>query len=197
MEAVLYAQGYQWIAGVDEAGRGPLAGPVVACAVVLPAGLVIEGVNDSKKITEKRRHELAACIKTQALAYAFGIVDVSIIEEINILQASMLAMQKAVESLKIAPKFVLVDGNKLPILPCEAICITKGDSASHLIATASILAKVMRDNMMLELHEKYPFYGFDKHKGYGTKAHRDAIVKHGLCPAHRISFCRGIVKGDT
>jgi len=184
------ARGISPIAGVDEAGRGPLAGPVVACAVILPEGLVIEGVNDSKKTTEKRRHELAARIKTQALAYAFGIVDVATIEDINILQATMLAMQNAVEGLKMAPNFVLVDGNKLPVLPCEAICIKKGDSASHLIAAASILAKVERDNIMLELHQKYPFYGFDKHKGYGTKAHRDAIAKYGLCPAHRVSFCR-------
>lgn len=184
------ARGISPIAGVDEAGRGPLAGPVVACAVILPAGLIIEGVNDSKKITEKRRHELAVRIKTQALAYAFGIVDVATIEDINILHATMLAMKNAVEGLKTAPNFVLVDGNKLPVLPCEAICIKKGDSESHLIAAASILAKVERDNIMLELHEKYPLYGFDKHKGYGTKAHRDAIEKHGLCPAHRVSFCR-------
>jgi len=189
------AHGISPIAGVDEAGRGPLAGPVVACAVILPAGLVIEGVNDSKKITEERRDKLAVCIKTQALAYAFGIVDVAIIEEVNILQATMLAMQNAVECLKTAPKFVLVDGNKLPHLPCEALCIKKGDSASHLIAAASILAKVARDNMMLELHQKYPFYGFDRHKGYGTKAHTDAIAKHGLCPAHRVSFCKKIFGG--
>lgn len=184
------ARGISPIAGVDEAGRGPLAGPVVACAVILPVGIVIEGVNDSKKIIEKRRHELAARIKTEALAYAFGIANVSIIEEINILQATMLAMRNAVEGLKVAPNFVLVDGNRLPVMPYEAICIKKGDSASHLIAAASILAKVERDNIMLKLHQEYPLYGFDKHKGYGTKTHTDAIAKYGLCPAHRASFCR-------
>ena len=183
------AAGYSPIAGVDEAGRGPLAGPVVACAVILPAGLIIERANDSKKLSPKLREELAERIKTHTLAYAFGIVDVQIIEEINILQATLTAMRIAVEGLSVAPQMVLVDGNKLPALPCEAICIKKGDSASHLIACASILAKVKRDNIMLELHEKYPLYGFDKHKGYGTKAHKNAISMHGLCPAHRASFC--------
>jgi len=184
------SRGISPVAGVDEAGRGPLAGPVVACAVILPAGLVVEGVNDSKKLSEKRRQELAARIKSEALAYAFGIVDVPMIEEINILQATLLAMKIAVEGLTTAPKMVLVDGNKLPTLPCEAVCIKKGDSASHLIAAASILAKTKRDAIMLELHEKYPMYGFDKHKGYGTKTHRDAIAQHGLCPQHRPGFCR-------
>lgn len=183
------ARGISPIAGVDEAGRGPLAGPVVACAVILPPGLVIEGVNDSKKLSEKRRNELAARIKSEALACAFGIVDVAIIEEINILQASLSAMKIAVEGLNPAPQMALVDGNKLPALSCKAVCVEKGDSASHLIAAASILAKVERDAIMQELHEKYPVYGFDKHKGYGTKAHRDAILEHGLCPQHRPSFC--------
>ena len=183
------SRGLSPVAGIDEAGCGPLAGPVIAYAVILPPGYVIEGVNDSKKLSEKRRRELAARIKTEALAYAYGIVDVPTIEAINILQARLLAMQTAVADLQIAPKIALVDGNRLPALPCEAVCIKEGDSASHSIAAASILAKVHRDAIMLELHEKYPVYGFDKHKGYGTKVHREAIVQYGLCPAHRRSFC--------
>ena len=189
----MYAQqGLSPIAGVDEAGRGSLVGPVVACAVILPQGLIINGVNDSKKLSPQRREELATRIKENALAYAFGVVGVDTIEEINILHASLLAMKIAVEGLTIAPKMVLFDGIKLPVgLPCEAVCIKQGDSASHLIAAASILAKVERDKMMLELHEQYPMYGFDRHKGYGTAAHKAALLEHGLCPQHRIGFCSG------
>jgi len=185
------SRGFSPIAGVDEAGRGALAGPVIACAVILPAGLVIEGVNDSKKLSPKRREELAQVIKDKAISYAFGIVDVETIEEINILQASLLAMRMAAEGLETAPKVALIDGNKLPQrMPCEAYCIKQGDSASHLIAAASILAKVERDSIMRGLHDKYPMYGFDKHKGYGTAAHKSALEKHGLCPQHRVGFCR-------
>jgi len=189
-EDSLVAQGLSPIAGVDEAGRGSLAGAVVACAVILPPGLVIEGVNDSKKLSPGRREALAKRIKEEALAYAFGIVDVDLISGLNILHASLLAMRKAIEGLAVAPKIALIDGNKLPPnLPCEAYCIKQGDSASHLIAAASILAKVERDAMMLNLHKKYPMYGFDKHKGYGTAAHKKALQEFGLCPQHREGFC--------
>ena len=189
-EDALAAQGIFPIVGVDEAGRGALAGAVVACAVVLPAGLVIEGVNDSKKLSAACRETLAERIKETALAYAFGIVDVDGIEEMNILQASLLAMRLAVEGLSVPPQMALIDGNKLPPgLPCEAYCIKQGDSASHLIAAASILAKVERDKMMQTLHNTYPIYGFDKHKGYGTAAHKAALQAYGLCPQHRKGFC--------
>jgi len=184
------SQGLVPVAGVDEAGRGALSGPVVACAVVLPQGLVIEGVNDSKKIPPARREELAIHIKKEALAYAFGIVDVDVIDEINILQAALLAMRQAVDALTIEPQVVLVDGNKLPELSCAAHAIKQGDSASHLIAAASILAKVERDAIMQKLHKEYPMYGFDKHKGYGTVLHKAMLVEHGLCPHHRKTFCK-------
>jgi len=189
-EDSLAAKGLSPVAGIDEAGRGSLAGVVVACAVILPPGLVIEGVNDSKKLSSVRREELAMRIKEEALAYALGIIDVDLISSLNILHASLLAMRKAVEGLAILPKAALIDGNKLPPgLPCEAYCIKQGDSASHVIAAASILAKVERDAMMRELHEKWPMYGFDKHKGYGTAAHKKALQEYGLCPQHRVGFC--------
>jgi len=189
-EKILATQGYSCIAGVDEAGRGALAGAVVACAVILPYGLIIEGVNDSKKLSPKRREELAELIKEKAITYAYGIVDVSTIAEINILQASLLAMKNAIECLAVTPSAILIDGNKLPEgLMCPAYCIKQGDSASHTIAAASILAKVQRDVMMLELHKKYPMYGFGHHKGYGTVVHKTALREHGLCPQHRKSFC--------
>lgn len=200
IEDDLVVSGHWPIIGVDEVGRGPLAGPVVTCALVLPAGLVIEGVNDSKKVTAPRREKLAAIIKESALAYAFGIVSAEEIDKINILQATMLAMQQAVDVVynKMAqegwllekPAIALVDGNTPPQCPCKVICVTQGDSKSHLIAAASILAKVERDNIMEELHKQYPEYGFNTHKGYGTAAHREALKKHGLCPQHRRSFCK-------
>jgi len=189
IEDSLVQEGLLPVAGVDEAGRGALAGPVVACAVILPQGLVIEGVNDSKKILPQRREKLAKQIKKEALAYAFGIVSVDVIEEINILQAALLAMQQAVEGLTTQPKVALVDGNKLPNLPCPAYAIKQGDSASHVIAAASILAKVERDAIMQKLHEEYPIYGFAKHKGYGTVLHKAMLTKNGLCPHHRKGFC--------
>jgi ribonuclease HII len=190
IEDSFMSRGISPVAGVDEAGRGALAGAVVACAVILPKGLVIEGVNDSKKLNEKTRAELSRRIKETAICYAFGIVDVNTITEINILQASLLAMKKAVIGLTVTPAVALIDGNKLPQgLPCQAFCVTQGDSASHIIAAASILAKVHRDEMMMELHDMYPLYGFNKHKGYGTAAHKAALQLHGLCPQHRESFC--------
>jgi len=189
-EDALWTQGYSTVAGVDEVGRGPLAGPVVTCAVILPQWFVIEGVNDSKTLSEKRREELALQIKANAIAYSYGIVDVEKIEEINILWAAMLAMEQAVNGLSITPDAVLVDGNRLPNLQQHAVCITKGDTKSHMIAAASILAKVKRDKIMQELHDKYPMYGFNKHKGYGTAMHRKALLEHGLCPQHRRGFCK-------
>lgn len=191
IEDNLTAEGFSPIAGVDEVGRGSLAGPVVVCALILPAGLVIEGVYDSKKVTAIRREKLAAEIKKAAISYAFGIIEAEEIDRINILRATMMAMVKAVEGLNPAPAVALVDGNTPPDCNCKVICVPKGDSASHLIAAASILAKVERDNIMQELCIKYPQYGWDANKGYGTAAHREALQKHGLSPAHRKSFCRG------
>ena len=188
-EDELVQQGMSPIAGIDEAGRGALAGPVVACAVILPAHLVIDGVNDSKKLSAKRRAELACTIKDKALAYEFGIIDAGIIDKINILQAALLAMETAANALNITPRAVLVDGNKLPQnLPGYAKCIKQGDSHSHIIAAASILAKQQRDAIMQELHNTYPQYNFAKHKGYGTAEHRQAIQQHGQSPYHRKSF---------
>ena len=167
-----------------------MAGPVVACAVILPQGLIIDGVNDSKKLSEKKRNALAAEIKSVAIAYAFGIIDVQTIDRINILQATMWAMTDAIQSLSVAPESALVDGTTPPILPCKTVCLPQGDAKSHLVAAASILAKVERDAMMQALHAQYPVYGFDKHKGYGTAVHRAAMLEHGLCPEHRRSFCK-------
>ena len=163
-----YSKGYNCVCGVDEAGRGPLAGPVFAAAVILPKGYVIEGVNDSKKLSEKKREELFEKIKSEALCYSVASVDEKIIDEINILNATFLAMEKAVEGLKIHPDFVMIDGNRAPKsldIPCQTV--VKGDAKSASIAAASILAKVSRDRYMLEMAEKYPEYCFEKHKGYG------------------------------
>jgi len=191
IEDAYFAKAIWPVAGIDEAGRGPLAGPVVACAVILPHGVIIEGVNDSKKISAKRREKLAEIIRELAICYAFGIVESYDIDKINILQATLKAMKSAVNNLEINPEVALVDGNTLPELSCKVTCIVGGDSASHLVATASILAKVERDKIMLELHKQYPQYGFDTHKGYGTVAHRKAMKEHGLCPQHRESFFHG------
>jgi len=189
-ESALAIEGFLPIAGVDEVGRGPLAGPVLSCALILPDGLVISGVNDSKKLSEKRREELAEKIKCEAISYAFGIVSPEEIDRINILQATLLAMAQAVQALKIAPAATLVDGIHAPKIPGKIVCVKKGDSSSHLIAAASILAKVERDKIMQELHGKFPVYAWDKNKGYGTAAHMAAIREHGLSPHHRKSFCR-------
>jgi len=183
-----YKQGAALIAGVDEAGRGPLAGPVFAAAVVWPRGLMLPGVNDSKKITEAQRETLAVQIKEKAVAYAVGVADVDTIETINIAQASFLAMRRALEGLKAAPDAVLVDGFAIPGLPLRQKAIIKGDAKCFSIAAASILAKTERDAWMRACHELYPMYGFDKNKGYGSAAHMEAIRRHGLCPLHRASF---------
>ncbi len=182
--------GYVNVCGVDEAGRGPFAGPVCAAAVILPYGKIIEGVNDSKKLTEKKREKLFDVIKAEAVAYSVAWASVEEIEQMNILNAAMLAMKRAVESLPVAADLAMIDGNKKPPLeiPCEEI--VKGDAKSMSIAAASILAKVSRDRLMLEYAEQYPEYGFEKHKGYGTAAHCDAILKYGATPIHRPSFLR-------
>ncbi len=187
-EQKYWGKGILYIAGVDEAGRGPLAGPVVASAVIFQSGVLIEGVNDSKKLTEKKREFLFHHIHEQAMAVGIGIVSHEVIDRINILQASFLAMNKALELLKIRPQQLLVDGNFFRHEQYPVENIIKGDALSHSIAAASIIAKVTRDSLMKEMHEQYPEYGFAKHKGYGTKEHIAAIRKHGYSPIHRRSF---------
>lgn len=189
-EESCYAKGYKLVCGVDEAGRGPLAGPVCAAAVILPPNADIPGLNDSKKLSDKRRRELFPIIKEQALAYGIAFADESEIDEINILQATFRAMEKAVSALSVKPDYVLVDGNKLPQLPVEAQAVVHGDSLSASIAAASVLAKVTRDDIMLEMARTYPDYGFEIHKGYGTKAHYDALRTHGPCKIHRMTFLK-------
>jgi ribonuclease HII len=178
----------QYIVGVDEVGRGPLAGPVVAAAVILDPNKPITGLNDSKKLTEKKRAELEPIIKQNALAWAIGRAEVSEIDEINILQASLLAMQRAVAQLDPKPSHALVDGNKAPELPCEVTTIVKGDEKEPAIAAASILAKVCRDTEMVDMDNTYPGYGFAKHKGYPTKVHMEALKQLGPTEIHRLSF---------
>jgi len=184
------ARGYRLICGVDEAGRGPLAGPVCAAAVILPPHTEIPGLNDSKKLTDKKRRELFPIICEQALAYGIAFSDEKEIDEVNILQATYLAMQRAVESLSVAPDYILIDGNRLPDFTVPAQYVIKGDSLSASIAAASVLAKVSRDDLMLKLAQKYPQYAFDVHKGYGTKAHYAAIAEYGPSPVHRTTFLK-------
>lgn len=192
-EKDLYSKGYEYICGIDEAGRGPLCGPVVAAAVILKKGDKIEGVNDSKKLSEKKREQLFDTIKERAVAYSVGIVDEKTIDEINILEATRLAMKKAVEGLTTKAEYALVDAEKKVPIDIPYTPIIKGDALSESIAAASIIAKVTRDRMIVELDTKYPEYNFAKNKGYGTKQHTDAIKEHGLCPAHRRSFCKKFV----
>lgn len=191
-ENLAHSKGFANVCGVDEAGRGPLAGPVCAAAVILPEGMIIEGVNDSKKLSEKKRDMLFDVVKESALAYSIAFATVEEIEEINILNATMLAMKRAVEGLDIKADFAYIDGNRTPDLdiPCEYI--VKGDARSMSVAAASILAKVARDRLMLNFSEDYPQYHFEKHKGYGTKVHMDAIREFGPCPIHRLSFLKNI-----
>lgn len=188
------AKGYKAVCGVDEAGRGPLAGPVCAAAVILPEGVIIDGVNDSKKLSEKKREALFDVIRKQSLAYSIAYATVDEIEEINILNATMLAMKRAVERLSVKADYAMIDGNRLPKLAIDSECIVKGDAKSMSIACASILAKVSRDRLLYKYAEEYPMYGFDKHKGYGTTAHREAILKYGPCPYHRKSFLKKLNK---
>lgn len=188
------AKGYKSVCGVDEAGRGPLAGPVCAAAVILPEGVIIDGVNDSKKLSEKKRESLFDVIREQAMSYSIAYATVDEIEEINILNATMLAMRRAIDGLDIKADYAMIDGNKIPPLDIDAECIVKGDAKSMSIACASILAKVSRDRLLYKYAEEYPMYGFDKHKGYGTKVHREAILKYGPCPYHRKSFLKKLYK---
>ena len=176
------------IAGIDEAGRGPLAGPVVAGAVILDPSKPISGLADSKKLNERQRTRLAVAIRANALAWSLGYADVSEIDALNILQATLLAMQRAVANLSLAPTKALVDGNRCPLLPCPTEAIIKGDTYIAAISAASIIAKVERDQNMLELHARYPLYGFDRHKGYPTRLHLAALQTYGASPVHRRSF---------
>lgn len=190
------SEGYNIVCGVDEAGRGPLAGPVYAAAVILPKGYVIDGVNDSKKLTEKKRELLFDVIQNEAVACSIGIADEKEIDEINILQATFLAMRRAVEGLTVKADIALIDGNKKPGLEIAEWDIVKGDAKSASIAAASIIAKVSRDRYMLEMAEKYPEYHFEKHKGYGTKLHYEMIEKYGISPIHRKSFLKKILNNE-
>ena len=190
IENSFYAQGVKVIAGVDEAGRGPLAGPVCAAAVILPANLEIPGLTDSKKLTDKKRRELYPIIKEQAIAYGIGFASEQEIDEINILQATFLAMQRAIDQLEGKADLALIDGNREKDFVLPVKTVVKGDSLSANIAAASVLAKVTRDDIMVELAEKYPEYGFEIHKGYGTKAHYAALTQHGPSPIHRMTFLK-------
>ena len=190
IENARYSDTVQCICGVDEAGRGPLAGPVYAAAVILPRGLVIEGLNDSKKLTEKRREVLYDVIVEQAVAYGIGSADEKEIDEINILQATFLAMRRAIAQLAVRPDLALIDGNRESDFGVPAQTVIGGDGKSANIAAASILAKVTRDRVMLQYAAQYPQYGFDVHKGYGTKRHYEALREFGPCPIHRQSFLR-------
>lgn len=190
IEDSLYAEGYEMICGVDEAGRGPLAGPVCAAAVILPKGLELPGLNDSKKLSDKKRRELFPIIKEQAIAYGIGLVSHEEIDAINILQATYLAMERAIAQLDGKADFALIDGNRAKDFGIPLRTVVKGDSLSASIAAASVLAKVTRDDIMLEMAEKYPEYGFEVHKGYGTKAHYEALRAYGHCPIHRMTFLK-------
>ncbi len=178
------------ICGVDEAGRGPLAGPVCAAAVILPEHLEIPGLTDSKKLSDKKRRELFPIIQEQAVAYGIGLASEAEIDEINILQATFLAMRRALDQLSVKPEIALIDGNRETDFGLPVKTVVKGDSLSANIAAASVLAKVTRDNIMVELAETYPEYGFEIHKGYGTKAHYEALRQYGPCPIHRKTFLK-------
>ena len=185
-----FEKGVDVICGVDEAGRDPLAGPVCAAAVILPKGLEIPGLNDSKKLTDKKRRELAPIIKEQALAYGIAFASHEEIDEINILQATFLAMERALAQLKIRPDLALIDGNRQKDFGINVETVVKGDSRSANIAAASVLAKVTRDELMEAMAQEYPGYGFEIHKGYGTKAHYEALRNLGPCPIHRMTFLK-------
>lgn len=196
LEKSAVKNGYKYVCGVDEAGRGPLAGPVCAAAVILPEDLEIEGLNDSKKLSEKKREYLFDIIKEKALSYCIAFGSVEEIEEFNILEATFIAMNRSIDGLSIKPDFALIDGNRIPKnikVPCETVI--KGDAKSASIAAASVLAKVTRDRLLLEYDREYPQYNFKKHKGYGTKEHTDLILEYGPCPIHRPSFLKKLL-GD-
>lgn len=190
------SKGYKYICGVDEAGRGPLAGPVCAAAVILPENCEIEGLNDSKKLSEKKREALYDVIREKALAYCVAYGSLEEIEEFNILEATFLAMNRSIEGLGVKADYALIDGNRVPKgikIPCETV--VKGDAKSASIAAASVLAKVTRDRLLLEFDKEYPQYNFKKHKGYGTKEHTDLILEYGPSPIHRMSFLKKLL-GD-
>lgn len=189
-------KGYTVICGVDEAGRGPLAGPVFAAAVILPEGHIIEGVNDSKKLSEKRREALYNKIIDECVCYSIGTASEKEIDKINILQATFLAMKRAVDGLEIKPNLALVDGNRVPPLNTDVETIVKGDGKSASIAAASIIAKVARDRYMLKLAEQYPQYEFERHKGYPTKLHYEKIYEYGISDVHRISFLKKVLENN-
>lgn len=191
-ESQCFNAGYKYVAGIDEAGRGPLAGPVVAAAVILDPSIKMPGIKDSKKLSENKRQYLYEEICSKAISIGIGIVDENIIDEINIKQATLLAMKNAVKDLKIKPDFLLIDAEKLEDMDIPQLSITKGDALCLSIAAASIIAKVKRDKILIEYDEKYPEYGFRKHKGYGTKLHIECIRKFGLLPIHRKSFTKNI-----
>ena len=190
IEQTHFAKGVKLICGVDEAGRGPLAGPVCAAAVILPPNAEIPGLNDSKKLSDKKRRELYPIIKEQAIAYGIAFADHAEIDEINILQATYLAMERAINQLSVKPELALIDGNRAKDFGIPVETVVHGDSLSASIAAASVLAKVTRDDYMVEMAEKYPGYDFEVHKGYGTKAHYAALTKLGACPIHRMTFLK-------
>lgn len=197
-------QGIRFLAGVDEAGRGPLAGPVVAAAVILPDGIEIPLLDDSKKVSAKNRAYLFERIRKEALAYGIGSASVSEIQQLNILQATFLAMRRAVEQLTVEPDYILVDGRDFPLFPNKAQngsiagqAVIKGDARSQVIAAASILAKVHRDRLMERYADDFPQYGFDRHKGYGTKEHRQKILQYGPCPIHRQKFIQRLLQQEN
>ncbi len=185
--------GYKAVCGVDEAGRGPLAGPVFAAAVILPENCEIEGLNDSKKLSEKKREMLFDIIKEKAISWCVASIDEKTIDEINILQATYLAMKNAVEGLEVPADYALIDGNRMPPIIINGETVVKGDAKSMSIAAASILAKVSRDRFMLELDKEYPQYQFAKHKGYGTKLHYEMLTEHGISPCHRMTFLKSFI----
>lgn len=190
IEQSYFDQGIQVICGVDEAGRGPLAGSVCAAAVILPKGVEIPGLNDSKKLTDKKRRELFPIIKEKAVAYGIGLASHEEIDQINILQATFLAMERAIAQLSVKPELALIDGNREKDFGIPVKTVVHGDSLSASIAAASILAKVTRDDLLLELAKEYPQYGFEIHKGYGTKAHYEALRTYGPCAIHRMTFLK-------
>ena len=189
-EDEVFAQGYKLVCGIDEAGRGPLAGPVCAAAVILPPHLEIPGLTDSKKLTDKKRRELMPIIKEQAIAWGIGFASHEEIDQINILQATYLAMERALEQLHVKPEFALIDGNRAKDFGLPVKTVVKGDSLSANIAAASVLAKVTRDDLMEEQAQEYPGYGFEVHKGYGTKTHYEALTQKGPSPIHRMTFLK-------
>lgn len=196
IEEGCYCEGFECVCGVDEAGRGPLAGPVCAAAVILPRHLEIPGLNDSKKLSDKRRRELFPLIQQQAVAYGIAFASQQEIDEINILQATFLAMRRALEQLSVQPDLALIDGNRQTDFGIPSKTIVRGDSLSANIAAASILAKVTRDDLMIQLGQEYPGYGFEIHKGYGTKAHYAALRELGPSPIHRMTFLKKLYAQD-